>query len=384
MPNMNQVAQIQGKKLAAIMTNTAMIQTYIYVLLVLIVVGILIYITNRASARSRNCNRLDKVYKDFPPLSSVSPLRDQRFTQSLRNYYIKSAYNCCATGAYKNTWVDVCALKNVIKQGCRCLDFEIYSVKGKPAVAVSSKNDIDIKESYNSLDIGTVFSTINKVAFSQATCPNSRDPLLLNFRVKSNHKDIYDQIGTLLYQYLSTKMLDPSYSYGDHSENFGKVKLTELMNKVIIMVDAPLANYEGTKLEEYVNLRGGSTGDGIFLREFRNFDVEFTGDPNGLIQDNKYSMAISMPDLGASCIAMPAILHFKYGIQMIAMCFQTESDQLTNYNEIFNQRGHAFVLKPPSLCGQPIIIEPKTPNPDVVAMNTKKEPWLASRPDLAF
>jgi len=384
MPNMNQAAQIQGKKLAAMMTNTAMIQTYIYVLLVLIVVGILMYITNRASARSRNCKKLDKLYKDFPPLSSISPVQDERYTQSLRNYYIKSAYNCCATGAYKNTWVDICALKNVIKQGCRCLDFEIYSIKGEPAVAVSSKNDIDIKESYNSLDLPTVFSTINKLAFSQATCPNARDPLLLNFRVKSNHKSIYDQIGTLLYKYLSTKILDPSYSYGDHSENFSKVKLNELMEKVIIMVDAPKANYEGTKLEEYVNLRGGATGDGIFLRELRNFDVEFTGDPTGLIEDNKYSMAISMPDLGASCIAMPAVIHFRYGIQMIAMCFQTGSSQLNNYNEIFNQRGHAFILKPPSLCGQSIIVEPKTPNPDVVAMNTKKEPWLASRPDLAF
>ena len=384
MPNMNQAAQIQGKKLAAMMTNTAMIQTYIYVLLVLIVVGILIYITNRASARTRNCKRLDKLYKNFPSLSSVSPANDKRFTQSLRNYYIKSAYNCCATGGYKNTWVDVCALKNVIKQGCRCLDFEIYSIKGAPAVAVSSKNDIDIKESYNSLDLANVFSTINKTAFSQATCPNSGDPLLLNFRVKSNHKNIYDQMGTLLYKYLSTKILDPSYSYGAHSKNFGKTKLTELMGKVIIMVDAPLADYEGTKLEEYVNLRGGTTGDGIFLRELRNFDVEFTGDPTGLIEDNKYSMAISMPDLGAACTPMPAILHFKYGIQMIAMCFQNKSDQLSNYNKIFDERGHAFILKPPSLCAQPIIIEPKTPNPDVVAINTKKEPWLASRPDLAF
>ena len=39
--------------------------------------------------------------------------------------YIKTAYNCCSGGNYKNDYVDLCVLKNILKQGVRGLDFEI-------------------------------------------------------------------------------------------------------------------------------------------------------------------------------------------------------------------------------------------------------------------
>ena len=60
---------------------------------------------------------------------------NKQFSYNLRDYYIKTAYNCCTAGEYKNDFVNVCALKNCIRQGARCLDFEIYSVKGSPVVA---------------------------------------------------------------------------------------------------------------------------------------------------------------------------------------------------------------------------------------------------------
>jgi hypothetical protein len=45
----------------------------------------------------------------------------------LNDYYIKSAYNACSGGNYKNGFVNICNLKSVLKQGVRGLDFEIYS-----------------------------------------------------------------------------------------------------------------------------------------------------------------------------------------------------------------------------------------------------------------
>ena len=48
---------------------------------------------------------------------------------SLKEFYVKSAYNCCALGKLKYDYVDICALKYCIKHGARCLDFEIYSIK---------------------------------------------------------------------------------------------------------------------------------------------------------------------------------------------------------------------------------------------------------------
>ena len=41
----------------------------------------------------------------------------------------------------------------VIRQGVRCLDFEIYSINERPVIAVSSINDYNFKQSYNYLDL---------------------------------------------------------------------------------------------------------------------------------------------------------------------------------------------------------------------------------------
>ena len=64
--------------------------------------------------------------------------QDKRYQEKLRDYYIKSSYNSCSTGQFQNDWVNLCALENVIKQGCRCLDFEVYEVDGK---AVGASQD---------------------------------------------------------------------------------------------------------------------------------------------------------------------------------------------------------------------------------------------------
>ena len=83
----------------------------------------------------------------------------------MRDYYIKTAYNCCALGEFKNTFVSLCALKEVIRQGVRCLDFEVYSINNDPVIAVSSLSDYNIKESYNSLAFEKVMETIRTCLF---------------------------------------------------------------------------------------------------------------------------------------------------------------------------------------------------------------------------
>ena len=57
--------------------------------------------------------------------------QDKRFQGKLRDYYIKSSFNSCSRGKFQNDWVNLCALENVISQGCRVLDFEIYDIDVK-------------------------------------------------------------------------------------------------------------------------------------------------------------------------------------------------------------------------------------------------------------
>ena len=57
----------------------------------------------------------------------------------IKDYYILSSYNSCNTGnSPKNNTVSISSLQNVIKQGVRLLDFEIYSINNEPIVSTST------------------------------------------------------------------------------------------------------------------------------------------------------------------------------------------------------------------------------------------------------
>jgi hypothetical protein len=92
------------------------------------------------------------------------------------DYYIKTAYNACSGGAYRNSYVDISHLKTVIKQGVRCLDFEIYSIDNQPVVATSTSNDFFVKETFNYVPFGGengVMDTINNHAFASGTASSA-------------------------------------------------------------------------------------------------------------------------------------------------------------------------------------------------------------------
>ena len=46
----------------------------------------------------------------------------------LRDYYVASSFNSCCGGNVEKDFVDMVPLRQVIKQGARLLDFEIYSI----------------------------------------------------------------------------------------------------------------------------------------------------------------------------------------------------------------------------------------------------------------
>ena len=82
-------------------------------------------------------------------VASINPEAEGFKGYKLRDFYIKTAYNCCALGNFKNTFVSTCALEQVLRQRVRCLDFEIYSVNDKPVIAVSSLSSYDIGIKFN-------------------------------------------------------------------------------------------------------------------------------------------------------------------------------------------------------------------------------------------
>ena len=327
---------------------------------------------------SNACNKLSKQDRQTT-LSSIST-KDDKYNLPLHSFMIKTSYNSCATGPFKHSWVDLCALTSVISQGCRVLDFEVYNIHNEPAVAASSTTEFYEKGTYNSIPIGDVIQCIADNAFTPSKCPNSNDPLFLNFRIKSAHKDIYNKIAVAL-EKLDDRMLSSEYSYeylkDKGSSNLSNVSLHKLIGKVIIMVDTKTIQIQDSKLFEYVNIAGNS----MFMRIMDNETIQHDNQSE-TIDFNKCQITLSTPVLADRAVNYDATIMKSYGVQMIAMCFQTNYANDVNlqvYIQWFNDARSAFLLKQLSLrgvCQEVIESTVVIPEKDLYAPKTIETPLV--------
>lgn len=330
-------------------------------IIILIIIGIIIYVTSIMKKDAKNCSRMSSINEKFPKLGSI--LDNDKFNYSFRDYYIKTAYNACSAGKYKNDFVNICALKNVIKQGVRCLHFEIYSLNNKPVISTSTNDDFFTKETYNYVNFIDVIKTVNDLAFSAGTCTNFNDPLILYFNIKSNNKKIYDVMANTLYNEVQRKLLNKEYSYENGGNNLGKIPLKELRGKIIIIINGTNRSYIGTKLDEYVNATTGSE----FFRKYDNNTIKNILDMNELINYNRKNMSIVLPDKTNKTKNNSPQLAMKYGCQMVAMIFQNDDENLKYYNNFFEEQNTAFVLKPENLRYIPVTISLPNPPPKAIS-----------------
>jgi hypothetical protein len=345
-----------ANKLKNLQASTQTLRVIFWIIILILLIGVISYIIGKVNLNNKNCSNLSKIYDDFPKISSINP-DDAQFQYKLRDYYIKTAYNCCCAGQFKNDFVNICALKNAIKQGARCLDFEIYSVDNKPVIATSSVDNFSVKEMYNSVPFSDAMNVIANYAYSNSTCPNANDPLILHFRIMSKNKDIYKMMADDIFNNLETRLLDKKYSYEYDGQNLGTVPIKEFLGKTIIIADKTNGLFESTPLDEYINIASNS----IFMRALRNYDVVYTPDMQELIDFNKKNMTITMPDLSPYDTNDSASLHMKYGCQMVGMCFQNYDSKMEYYDVFFDGEGHAFVLKPANLRYVPVTVPDPTP-----------------------
>jgi hypothetical protein len=295
--------------------------------------------------RARDCKYMDTMFGSLNgKIKSIDP-NNEMYQYSLRDYYIKSAYNACSGGNYKNGYVDTCTLKNLIKQGVRGLDFEVYSINNQPVVATSTSDNYCVKETFNSVQFSDVLNVIRDYAFASSTAPNPFDPIILHLRMKSSNQEMYSNFAKMLEGY-NEILMDKRYSFEYYGKNFGTVKLPELEGKIVIVVDrSNLAFMESEAFHEYVNM----TSNSIFMRALHYYDIINTPDMVELIGYNKLNMTIGMPDKGSDPPNPSSLTMRTYGVQMLAMRYQTVDTNLEENDLFFDEAGHAFVLKPDKL-----------------------------------
>ena len=312
--------------------------------LTIIIFGIIYYL-NISTLKSRECKNMTNRMGEINGKITSIDVMHEKFSKSLKDYYIKTAYNCCSGGNYRNDYVDLCILKNVLKQGVRCLDFEVFSINDKPVVATSTSDNYYVKETFNYIDFDDVMNIIQNYAFAGSTSPNPYDPIFIHLRVKSNNIKMYDNFAQVFKKYNSI-LLGQEYSYENRGRNLGNVPLLELMGKVVIIVDRSNNTFlESQSFYEFVNM----TSSSIFMREKRFSEIKEFSNDDELVEFNKIGMTICMPNKGNNPSNPNSVIMRDSGCQFLGMRYQKNDDNLKENEEFFNQNGFAFALKPEKL-----------------------------------
>lgn len=261
----------------------------------------------------------------------------------LSDFFIKTAFNCCCTSNFKNSYVNLGSLEICLKQGVRCLDFEIHSIDNNPVVAASSVSDYNKKETYNYLHIQDVLNTIAKMAFSASICSNFNDPLILHFRIMNNNATMYKNFANIISQsqQFSSLLLGKKYGHEYNGNNLATIPILNFKRKIIIVIYGADTFYQSTPLDEYINIASGQA----FMHLLRYNSIKYNNN-NDLIEFNKKNMTIVLPN-PQNKLENPSFNRCReYGCQFIGMSFQKNDSNLKQYNLFFNNNKSAFALKP--------------------------------------
>lgn len=327
--------------------------------LIIVIIGVYFYYS---TLESRECNNMKSIYGELNGKIVSIDTSSESSQYTLKDYYIKSAYNCCNGGNYKNDYVNICNLKALLKQGIRGLDFELFSINDQPVIASSTSDNYYVKETFNYVPFSDFINVINTYAFTNTGSPNPADPILLHFRMKSQNKKMYQNLAKILESY-ENRLLGSNYSFENQGKNLGDVPLTSLLQKIIIIVDKKNTTYlEVPEFYEYVNL----TSDSVFMRALHYYDIKYTPDMTELIDYNKQNMTIGMPDSGYNPENPSSMIMREMGVQMLAMRYQNIDSNIEENDAFFNDNRSAFVLKPENLRYKPVTVEePEPQNPEL-------------------
>jgi hypothetical protein len=309
---------------------------------VIIIISFVLYMIYINRLEGSDCKHMNSLYPSVDGnIKSISD-SDPDCRGMLFDYYIKAAYNACSGGSYKDDYVDVCVLKAIIKQGVRCLDFEIYSIDDQPVVATSTTNNYHVKETINSVSFSKVMDTIRNNAFSGDTCPNPSDPILIHLRFKSNNQKMYSKLAEIFESY-NDLMLGPAYSYESEGKNLGNFPLLSLKKKIILIADRTnSAFFENQRLLEYINL----TSNSMFMRKYEYSDIKNNPDVTELAEFNRVGMTIVVPDKGSNPSNPDGEVCRESGCQIVAMRYQLSDKNLKENTKFFDKASYAFVFKP--------------------------------------
>ena len=338
--NLLEIIKINSKKYA------------INIIISIIIFAFLIYVFVNIKKDKNNCKLINKnkMNTTIVPLLTNTSINLENTT--LNQTFIKTAYNCCCSGQFKNDYVNYCALINCAKQGVRALDFTVYSLKGNPVIAASTLQSNDYKETYNSLPFSNTMAQVYQYfVSSNINCPNITDPLFLIFRIQSLLKKTYDEMATILNSTFGDNSINGNmifYVKNGKDTSLDTVLLSKLTNNkiqgctVVIIIDITGVQkelYYKSKLSILSSLDIGN-GDNVVYR-----DSDLVQQPDLEVLTTN-SLSFLYPDFSNSSNNYNFAVGLKNKITFIGLSFQTNDVYLNIYNDMFSKSSIILINSP--------------------------------------
>jgi len=323
-------------------------KTYILLFfMIIIIIGILVYISHQLNLKTNNCADLNK--SPNTTVVSIENTTDFNIQTPLNQYFIKTAYNSCCVGNFKNDYVDACALKNCASYGVRALDFQIYSLNNTPIVSASSVSSNQYKEIYNHINFYDAMKYVRKFFIDDGTNVNCKDPLFLIFRLYTTNQPVYEMMGQALNQVFgySSPTSNMIYILPDNT-TLDMTLITTLLRKVVIIVDPTHGDKTGfmnSNLHDFTSLVTGVSLNNNIYTESNILGVIAVNKVNGYTTDVSNNLCILYPDLQPHKNNYDFVTSgiFNY-VSFIGMNFQYKDQYLIEYNKNFFS-SCAFVKK---------------------------------------
>lgn len=359
--------------------NNSLFEKNIIGIIILIFIGTIIlpsYLSEYVNKDKKNCEKISKYQmetinnsiinnKDYFQDNQGNPFK-------LKNFFIKTAYNCFCSGNFKNDYVNKCALENCKKYGARALDLQIFSLNGVPIVATNSLNTNLYKETFNHITLEDAIRDINNVynlTLSDSDMTNG-DPIFLILRIhydsiRDNNRNIesinkkklifYDKIFEVLNKEFPrdfTSEFTSNYSFNNYtsvSSNYSNINMViedniseqDATYKIFLFIILNNENSDSTdtdivkksKLNEIVDDYGNDSNQFNYM----TFNDVVSYNKNTLRMATKDNLYYSIPNLGPNNYNYNFSDCTSRGIQFIGMNFQNNDYHFRNYMKFFSE-----------------------------------------------
>ena len=270
----------------------------------------------------------------------------------LSNYAIKASMNT----AYDGNECTTDMINYVLTRGCRFIDLAVFRdpLSGSSIVSVSTGKDYTMPITQETpLLLSDALQYINMYAFN-STCPNSKDPLFIQFRPRGPSTDdatsqpqlkqIYSDI------YKSSNAYLTNFLYNSKVTN--DTDISTLFGKIILVMDTSLYNYSNIypTLGEIIRIDNNTSTQksGMVTFSYGNLPAQT---PLRLSPDKftcnvtsiKQCLFIDSTNIDYASNTNSYLMFQNYSCQIVPMQFYNNGTDLYNYEMLFNNYGGGIV-----------------------------------------